>query len=71
MCLQCTGGWVAPVPASALELEVSLQVLPPGYCAVQEAEPHTLSLLPHLPAWGIDSSISHLLTALDLPGVSP
>lgn len=46
MCLQRTGGRVAPVPASALEHEVSLQVLPPSYCAVQEAEPHTPSLLP-------------------------
>lgn len=61
-----------PVPASALELEVSLQVPPPSCWAVQEAEPSTPPmLLPRLSAWGTDSSISHLLPALGIPCVSP
>lgn len=61
-----------PQLSSALELEVSLQILPPSYCAVPEAEPSTHPCsLPRLSAWGTDSSISHLLTALGVPGVSP
>lgn len=40
------------MPASALELEVSLQDLPPSCCIVQEAEPSTPPMLPCLSARG-------------------